>query len=200
VFGLSFGELFVLLMVAMVVLGPQELPRYLRKAGQMAGKLRRLAYEMREKSGIDEVLRTEGLHEEIAELRKLARGEMMGMAAAMRSLTESTRAIVQPASPYVVPASPYGATAPYAPPILPETNTPDVDAFVTRERELPSEGADSYGALPDTAVVYEGLVLASPLADDALYTFGIEAPDDVAAPPSAPLAADAPATASTPPA
>ena len=60
-FGLSFGELCVLLIVAMVVLGPKELPRYLRKAGQIAGRLRRMAFEMREKSGIDEVLRTEGL-------------------------------------------------------------------------------------------------------------------------------------------
>jgi sec-independent protein translocase protein TatB len=198
VFGLSFGELCVLLMVAMVVLGPQELPRYLRKAGQMAGKLRRLAYEMREKSGIDEVLRTEGLHEEIAELRKLARGEVMGMAAAMRSLTESARGAAAPASPYAVPAAPYGATAPYVPPGLPETNAPDVDAFVTRERELPTEGADSYGALPDTSVVYEGLVVASPLADDALYTRGVEAPRDIAASAPAPLAAGALAPASTP--
>ncbi|HEY8041017.1 MAG TPA: twin-arginine translocase TatA/TatE family subunit, partial [Polyangiaceae bacterium] len=77
-FGLSFGELCVLLIVAVVVLGPKELPRYLRKAGQFAGKLRRLAYDMREKSGIDEVLRTEGIDLDIAEIRKLARGEIAG--------------------------------------------------------------------------------------------------------------------------
>ncbi len=64
-FGLGFGEFLVLLLVAMVVLGPRELPRYLRKAGQFAGKMRRLAYEMREKSGIDEVLRTEGLDQDL---------------------------------------------------------------------------------------------------------------------------------------
>jgi hypothetical protein len=33
VFGISFGEFSVLLLVAMVILGPKELPRYLRKAG-----------------------------------------------------------------------------------------------------------------------------------------------------------------------
>ncbi|MBV9949013.1 MAG: twin-arginine translocase TatA/TatE family subunit, partial [Myxococcales bacterium] len=84
-FGLSFGELCVLLVVAMVVLGPKELPKYLRRAGQFAARLRRLAYEMREKSGIDEVLRAEGIDREIAELRRLARGEIGGVVGAVRS-------------------------------------------------------------------------------------------------------------------
>src|SRR5215472_6884483 len=91
VFGLSFGELCVLLMVAIVVLGPKELPRYLRKAGEFAGRLRRLAYEMREKSGIDEVLRTEGIDREIAEIRRLARGEIGGVVSAVRSATDAAR-------------------------------------------------------------------------------------------------------------
>ena len=47
--------------------------------------MRRLAYEMREKSGIDEVLRTEGLAGDIAELRKLARGEIAGVVSAVRA-------------------------------------------------------------------------------------------------------------------
>jgi Sec-independent protein translocase protein TatA len=34
------GELIVLLLVAMVVLGPRELPRYARKAGELAGRVR----------------------------------------------------------------------------------------------------------------------------------------------------------------
>ena len=71
-FGLSFGELVMLLLVAVVVLGPKELPRYLRKAGQLAGQLRRMAYDMRAKSGIDEVLRSEGIGTDIAEIRRLA--------------------------------------------------------------------------------------------------------------------------------
>jgi sec-independent protein translocase protein TatB len=95
VFGLSFGELMVLLIVAVVVLGPKELPRYLRKAGELAGRLRRLAFEMREKSGIDEVLRTEGIDRDIAEIRRLARGELGQVAAAVRSTTDALRPQVQ---------------------------------------------------------------------------------------------------------
>src|SRR5215472_13102733 len=98
VFGLSFGELCVLLMVAIVVLGPKELPRYLRKAGEFAGRLRRLAYEMREKSGIDEVLRTEGIDREIAEIRRLARGEIGGVVTAVRSATDAARGAIGPMS------------------------------------------------------------------------------------------------------
>jgi sec-independent protein translocase protein TatB len=191
VFGLSFGELLVLLVVAMVVLGPKELPRYLRKAGQFAGRLRRLAYDMREKSGIDEVLRTEGIDRDIAEIRRLARGEIGGVTSALRSTTDALRAPLggtvaaatsspatsSPAAPAAAGASAPAAssTAPavpvpaaYAPTQLPDPSI----IVVEREREYPREGADSYGALPDTAIVYDGALPASPLADDALYTRG----------------------------
>lgn len=179
-FGLSFGELCVLLIVAVVVLGPKELPGYLRKAGQLAGKLRRMAYDMREKSGIDEILRTEGIDRDIAEIRKLARGEIAGVVASVRSTVSPLAGVADalrpqlpgtgnPSSPSApnrgdVPASPYAQTQ------VPSSTGPTVT--VDREREYPREGADSYGALPDTAVVYDGKLPASPLADDALYTRG----------------------------
>ncbi len=164
VFGLSFGELCVLLLVAVVVLGPKELPRYLRKAGQLAGRLRRMAYEMREKSGIDEVLRNEGLDKEIAELRQLARGEIGGMNAALRSTTDAVRSAGASAA-----AAATGVPSAYAPTQVPGAPEP---VAIDREREYPREGADSYGALPDTAIVYDGSLPASELAEDALYTRG----------------------------
>ena len=161
-FGLSFGELCVLLLVAVVVLGPKELPRYLRKAGQMAGRLRRMAYEMREKSGIDEVLRTEGLDREIAEIRQLARGELGGVVAAVRSTTDAVRLSGTAAKDPSAPSA-------YAPTQVPGKPEP---LAIDREREYPREGADAYGALPDTAIVYDGTLPASDLADDALYARG----------------------------
>jgi sec-independent protein translocase protein TatB len=174
VFGLSFGELCVLLIVAVVVLGPKELPRYLRKAGQLAGKLRRMAYDMREKSGIDEILRTEGIDRDIAEIRKLARGEIAGVVSSVRSTADALRpqlpgtgGAASPTTPNRgdVPASAYAQTQ-----VPGASSAPAVT--VDRERENPREGADSFGALPDTAVVYDGKLPASPLADDALYTRG----------------------------
>ncbi len=179
-FGLSFGELVVLLIVAVVVLGPKELPRYLRKAGQFAGQLRRMASDMRQKSGIDEVLRTEGIDLDIAEIRRLARGELGGVATAVRSVGDAMRPGLGALSPRPEgPASmpqPVTGTAPagvatadaYSPTQLPGPSQNAVD----REREYPREGADSYGALPDTALVYDGSLPASPLAEDALYARG----------------------------
>ena len=90
-FGLGFGELLVVMIVAVVVLGPKDLPRYMRKAGELAAHLRRLAFDMREKSGIDEVLRAEGLDRDIAEIRRLARGEIGGVMAAVRSTADAVR-------------------------------------------------------------------------------------------------------------
>jgi sec-independent protein translocase protein TatB len=173
VFGLSFGELCVLLIVAVVVLGPKDLPRYLRKAGQFAGKMRRLAYDMREKSGIDEVLRSEGIAGDIAEIRKLARGEIGGVMAAVRSTADLAR-INTGASTGSGATSPATANAPvsaYAMTQLPEASALG-QVTVEREREYPREGADAYGALPDTALVDELSLPASPLAEDALYTRG----------------------------
>jgi len=173
VFGLSFGELVTILLVGMVVLGPKELPKYLRKAGQFAGRLRRMAYDMRQKSGIDEVLRTEGLDRDIAELRRLTRGELTGVGSSFRAIGDSLRpdfgpaatAPTQPASP-----SPYAAPAAYVQPASGPGASGGV--VIDRAREYPVEGPDSYGALPEDAPVYEGALAASPLADDPLYSRG----------------------------
>ncbi len=172
-FGLSFGELVTILLVAMVVLGPKELPKYLRKAGQMAGRLRRIAYDMRQKSGIDEVLRTEGLDRDIAEIRRLTRGELTGVASSFRAIGDGLRPDFGPAATaptQVAAPSPYGAPTPYVEP--PRTARNDSGLIVDRAREYPVEGADSYGALPEDAPVYEGALAASPLADDPLYARG----------------------------
>jgi sec-independent protein translocase protein TatB len=166
VFGMSFGEFAVLLLVAMVVLGPKELPRYLRKAGQFAGRARDWANDLRRKSGIDEVLRMEGIDKDIAEIRKLTRGELTGLMGTVRSVANGTSFADRALGPYAQ-AQP-AAVAPPPTPLLPPHLT-----TVDPERESPIEGADSYGALPDTAVVDEPLA-ASPLADDPLYARGEE--------------------------
>ena len=175
-FGLSFGELMVLLIVAVVVLGPKELPRYLRKAGQFAGQIRRMASDMRQKSGIDEVLRTEGIDRDLAEIRRLARGELGGVATAVRSVGDAVRpgTLGAPTPPPAATSAPQPAPVAQAAPVdaYSPSQVPSPQSAVDREREYPREGADSYGALPDTALVYDGSLPASPLADDALYARG----------------------------
>src|SRR5215831_10143911 len=105
----------------------------LRKLGQWAGKLRRMASDLRAQSGIDDALRAEGLADDIAEIRKLARGELDAVHRA---------ASIEHDLPGLRPAW----TAP--------SPTHASDFYVERAREYPREGADSYGALPDNANVY----------------------------------------------
>jgi len=82
---MSFGELAIVAIVGLVIFGPKELPKVLRKLGQWAGKLRRMAMDLRVQSGIDDALRYEGLHEPIREIQKLTRGELDGVMRAARS-------------------------------------------------------------------------------------------------------------------
>ncbi len=77
VFGLSFGEVVLLLLIAVVVIGPRNLPEMLRTLGKTVGKARRVATDLREQSGIDEILRMEGLEREVQELRKIAQGRIL---------------------------------------------------------------------------------------------------------------------------
>jgi sec-independent protein translocase protein TatB len=191
VFGLSFPELVVIGIVAFVFIGPQELPRVMRKLGQWSAQLRRMALDLRSKSGIDDVLHAEGLSENIHEIRKLARGQLdsLGQAAALpRDLLSAPDATGPTAN------GPSGASEgsgegpqPSSDGRAPGTSSSPYDAYpeparalgdpqeITREREYPSEGADQYGALPDHAVVYADFP-ASAAATDPVYTAGVEAP------------------------
>ncbi len=72
VFGLSFGELVVIAIVAIVVVGPKNLPTLMRSVAQGLARLRRMATDIRAESGIDEALELDGLRAEIQRLRSLA--------------------------------------------------------------------------------------------------------------------------------
>ena len=73
---MSFGEMVILGVIALVVVGPRRLPSMLRSAGQLIGKVRRMAMEIRTESGIDEILDAEGIRSEIDNFRRLATGEI----------------------------------------------------------------------------------------------------------------------------
>ncbi len=76
-FGLSFGEVVLLCLIGLVVVGPRNLPQMMRQLGKTVSKVRRLTTEIREQSGIDEILRAEGIEREVAEIKKLATGRIM---------------------------------------------------------------------------------------------------------------------------
>jgi sec-independent protein translocase protein TatB len=120
VFGFSFGELLVICVVALIAVGPKKLPGMLQTLGQWLRKIRNLTVEVRNQTGIDELLRSEGLNGGLNELRGLLRGN---------------HGIGFEPAPQPTPRAPI--EDPYA----------NVDIDVSRE--YPQEGADSYGVLPD---------------------------------------------------
>ena len=72
-FGLGTSELLVIAMVALIVVGPKELPTLLRAIGRMVGKVKALAAEFQShlddltrESGVDDVKRK--VEEEVEEL------------------------------------------------------------------------------------------------------------------------------------
>jgi len=122
VFGISFTELLVILVVGLIVLGPQKLPGLFRTLGQWIAQLRRLTTEVRAQSGIDEILKAEGLNGGLTELRGLMRSDLRRSTVALGDAIE------------VVPPGPN-----------PYLNSFEYD--VARER--PVEGPDSYDAIAE---------------------------------------------------
>ncbi len=122
-------------LVALIVVGPHKLPGLLRTAGEWARKLRRLTTEVRAQTGIDDILRNEGIDGGLNELRSMMRGDFGAVARARH--------------------------ASYEPPIQdPYREVIEVDS----SREYPPEGVDAYGMLADDLVDEEALNGASPEA------------------------------------
>lgn len=150
-FGFSFGEIVLLLLVGIVVVGPRRLPSMMRTAGQWVAKLRRMSFELRTQSGIDDLIRQEGIERELAELRSLSRVNVID--------TLVTPMLSAPASSLAAAA----ATATSAPKPATGALAPRIEPL--REREYPLVGCDAYGALPDDAAPYVPDVAASDEAE-----------------------------------
>ena len=75
-FGVSVTEIAMIAIVALVIVGPHKLPGMLRTLGQSIRKLRLFTTEMRAQTGIDEILREEGIQGGLTELRSLLHGDL----------------------------------------------------------------------------------------------------------------------------
>ena len=126
-FGISFPEFLVLGTVALLVLGPEKLPGMLRTLGQWLAKARKVTTEVRYQSGIDDVLRAEGLEGGLSELRGLVRG---GLSGSVLSQAVSSHSAAHSSAQ--------------------QLRSTSLDHFVPdKSREYPVEGCDAYGALPE---------------------------------------------------
>lgn len=171
---MSLGEIMVLLIVGIVVIGPKNLPSMMRTAGQWVTKLRRMSTDLRSQSGIDDLIRHEGLEKEIAELRSLARMNVVD-SLIKPALGAMPADVGHGRSPYTTPSSSV------APEVARSLQFHAVAPL--REREYPIAGCDAHGALDDeeadhlAQVAHEADVVpteapteivTSPAGDDAL--------------------------------
>ena len=172
---MSFGEMVVLGVVAIVVVGPRNLPALLRGAGQFIGRVRKMANDLRNESGIDEILNAEGIRSEIDNFRRLASGAISPDDLSPNVVPDRDREY-----PRVGPDA-FGAYSEDLVPYLPA----ELPSLAAGEESAADGGAN--GVAPS-----EGAILPSP-AEPA-------APRAVpAAPRAVPAVAPAPAVATAPP-
>ncbi len=155
-FEIGWGELLLIGIVALIAIGPKELPTVLRTLGQWMGKLRRMASEFQNQ--FQEAMR----EAEMADLKKQV-DEMTSQAQSyanfdpvgeVRRELESTQQQIESAiadKPAVETSSPVAATEGGAPAIVPSANTEpavaprtdaDATAPVTPSAEPPSGGSE----------------------------------------------------------
>lgn len=128
-FGISFSELLLVGLVALLVLGPERLPGAARTAGLWIGRLKRsfnaIKQEVEREIGADEIRRQ--LHNEH-----------------ILSLEEEARKIMQPQQPPGAPATPPSA----APAVEPAVPTPHAPAAPVMGAASPVQSADLGPAAP----------------------------------------------------
>jgi len=138
VLGVSFSEIVMIAIVALIVVGPRRLPEILGQMGRWVAKIRRMTTEVRRQTGIDEILREEGISGGINELRSMIRGEVGNI----HRYASGTSTVVQEAPRENAVVDAYGESIAY-----------------DRLREQPIEGVDVYGAISEDL-----LAAAAPVA------------------------------------
>ena len=139
--GVSFSEIVLIAVVALIVVGPRRLPEILGTLGKWVAKLRRMTTEVRRQTGIDEILREEGISGGINELRSIMRGDHLSTYNRLPA-AQTMMAAQNPSTP----VDAYGEAVDY-----------------DRLRERPVEGPDCYGAIPEDLLAAAAPVLPDPV-------------------------------------
>ncbi|MGB8312907.1 MAG: Sec-independent protein translocase protein TatB [Aestuariivirga sp.] len=74
-FGVGYSEMFVLALIAVIVIGPKDLPKVLRAFGQMMTKMRGMAREFQ--GHVDSAMKDAGLEDVKKDLQALKVGNPM---------------------------------------------------------------------------------------------------------------------------
>jgi sec-independent protein translocase protein TatB len=101
-FGVGYTELLVIAVVALIVVGPKDLPKLLRHLGQFTASVRRMAGEFQRH--LDEVAREADVDKVTSEIREatkldLGEGDIRKAAADLRTALENTAPAADPHAP-----------------------------------------------------------------------------------------------------
>jgi sec-independent protein translocase protein TatB len=107
-FDIAWSELFVILIVALVVVGPKDLPKLMRKAGQWAGRARVVANQCRR--SFDDMVRQSELEELRQKVNRLkgAATDPLGLGSSMQEIAAAKPKLDGPA---VLPSAPAATSA-----------------------------------------------------------------------------------------
>jgi sec-independent protein translocase protein TatB len=142
-FDISWGELLLIGVVALVVIGPKELPTVLRTLGQWMAKLRRMATEFQNQ--FHEAMR----EAEVADLKKQVE-DMTSQAqnyanfdpvGDVRRELENTQQQIEQAMTATPPSASPSSTDPASAPAAAPAIAPPTDAHATAPASPPSEPA-----------------------------------------------------------
>jgi sec-independent protein translocase protein TatB len=108
-FDLSWTELMVVAVVAIIFIGPKELPNALRLVGKWTGKARAMARDFQ--NSVDDMVRESELADLKKEFNKIQSGELQRE---IEKSIDPKGEIAEALSPPVLPSSPMADTAPVA--------------------------------------------------------------------------------------
>lgn len=162
-FEFDVGKLVIIGIVALVVIGPKELPRVMRQVGQAIAKIRRLGSEFQ--AQFTEAIREADLEEIKLEAAKISEAAKldMGMDPLAGIRAELTKSIEEHATD--TPESAAAAFAAHSEPLAEALlQNPEAAAEIVERRDLPTEPlaalpaiSSSEAPLPEPALVSEPL-------------------------------------------
>jgi sec-independent protein translocase protein TatB len=158
VFNLSGSEIIVILLLALVVLGPEKLPDALRRAGRTYAELKKMgnSFQSEMKSVLDEPMRE---MRETADLLKKSVDFTDGELTGTRRPSGATSATNPPPTPSTAAAPADPAPAPAGPSTDPTAPAPGVNG--TDAAAAPPAGArpgSSNGSSPDQLSAQDDLI------------------------------------------
>lgn len=121
-FDIGFSELMVIALVALVVIGPERLPRVARTAGHLLGRLQRYVGDV--KSDINREIQLDELKKMQQQVEDSARNLQSSVTQEFTSMeTQLNQSLAQADAP-ALPAEAVEAAVPFEPPASPETPAP----------------------------------------------------------------------------